>query len=160
MKIIKKLVRISPPPYNSACFGDLRKRIGFTLAEVFIVLTIVGVIAFVVIPPLVESTQKTAEVAALQKFDSEMNQALMKLANDYGCRGDLSCTGLFSTGDSSVAGNAIANYFNVSTICGRDSTSNCFGSSYNYNYDGTGGTLLYMNHVPIIASQQSMGCLF
>ena len=84
-----------PPPYNSAYFGDLRRRKGFTLAEVLIVLTIIGVIAAVVLPALYESTQKTAEVTALQKFYSEMNQALMKLANDYGCRGDLSCTGLF-----------------------------------------------------------------
>ena len=84
----KKAVKnLPPPPYNSAGFGDLRRRKGFTLAEVFIVLTIVGVIAIAVIPALYESTQKTAEVAGLQKFDSEMNQAIMKLANDYGCRG-------------------------------------------------------------------------
>ena len=97
-----------------------------------------------VLPALFESTQKTAEVAGLQKFYSEMNQALMKLANDYGCRGDLSCTGIFSSGDATPAGDAIANYFNVATNC-REVGGNCFASSYNSNYDGSGSTFTINN---------------
>ena len=147
MKIIKNRFRVSPPPYNNAGFGDLKRRKGFTLAEVFIVLTVIGVIAIAVIPPLIQNTQKVGYVSALQKADGEITQALMQLSSDYGCRGDLSCTGIFDGNGSDVM-NAMKPYFNIAKDCTATGATGCFNGTYNF-----------LNQSPPPLSQSSGGVL-
>ena len=55
---------------------------GFTLAEVLITLVIIGVIAAVTIPTLVNTTKKNEYVASLKKSNSLMAQALYKMTEN------------------------------------------------------------------------------
>ncbi len=57
---------------------------GFTLAEVLITLVIVGVIAAMTLPSLMQSTNKQETVTALKKADSVLKQSLYKIANNNG----------------------------------------------------------------------------
>lgn len=120
------------------------KLIAFTLAEVLIVLGIIGVIAAITIPPLINNYQKMQYVAALKKAYAETNIALKQLATDYGCIDDLKCTGLFtSVASSQDLGDAFVKYFKISKNC-RDVIGDCFAEKVNKNYDGS-GTIMYPN---------------
>src|SRR5574344_1899855 len=56
----------------------------FTLAEVLIVLGIIGVVAAMTIPTLIEHTRKQETSTALKKFYSNMNQAIKLSEIDNG----------------------------------------------------------------------------
>lgn len=113
----------------------------FTLAEVLITLGIIGVVAAFTIPSLMNSYQKQTYITALKKAYSTTNQALIQMAADKGCIGDLGCTGLFSpTTTNQTFGDEFAKYFKVMKNCGDYSTSSipgCFSSNVNFNYDGS-----------------------
>ena len=88
------------------------RRKGFTLAEVLITLGIIGVVAALTIPTLINNYQKQEYVVGLKKAYAEFNQALAQFANDNGCPGDLKCTGFFETTSSSDDfANEIGKYF-------------------------------------------------
>ena len=59
----------------------------FTLAEVLITLGIIGVVAAITIPTLMANYQKAQYVTALKKAYSQINQVLVKIADDRGCPG-------------------------------------------------------------------------
>lgn len=107
----------------------------FTLAETLIALVIIGVVAALVMPGLIANSQKQYYVSRLQKFYSETNQILTKLADDNGSTGDLKGTGLFASGttDNQTLGDAFVKYFKVSKNCGLANGLNCFPSlTYQY----------------------------
>ena len=55
---------------------------GFTLAEVLITLIIVGVIAAMTIPALINATNKQVYVAGVKKANSTLSQALIQMAKN------------------------------------------------------------------------------
>lgn len=112
---------------------------GFTLAEVLITLTIIGVVAAMTIPVLINKYQKTQYITGLKKIYTLGNQALQELALDYGCIGDLACTGLFASGNLQNFGDALSSKFKVIRNCGTTTNEDCF-TSWNENYDGSGST--------------------
>ncbi|MFA6989152.1 MAG: type II secretion system protein [Candidatus Gastranaerophilaceae bacterium] len=61
----------------ASCSHFLIKRKGFTLAEVLLTLTIIGIIAAMTIPGLMNSTQKMENVVALKKAFSTLSQATL-----------------------------------------------------------------------------------
>ncbi|HPT41174.1 MAG TPA: type II secretion system protein [Candidatus Gastranaerophilaceae bacterium] len=120
-------------------------KIAFTLAEVLIVIGIIGMIADLTLPNLIKTFQKQQYVTALKKAYSEFNQALIMLANDMGCPGDLKCTGLFD-GNSNFSANAnqnlgkeIIKYFKVTKNCETNAsgktTYGCFSNNILYDYN-------------------------
>lgn len=114
---------------------------GFTLAEVLITLGIIGVVAAMTIPTLIANSQKNAYAVALKKAYTIINQALVQIAYDNGCVGDLACTGLFdfSTTNQSL-GSELVKYIKTSKDCGDYNVTNisgCFPDNVFYNYDGT-----------------------
>lgn len=127
---------------------NLVKKLAFTLAELLISLSIVGIIAELTIPMLISSVQKTTYETSAKVTFAKVNYVLVKMASDMGCVGDLKCTGLF-TGDtnSSNLGSAIDDYFKVVKNCGNATTGSCFttvapnfdrtGTATNYGADGT-----------------------
>jgi len=135
------------------------KRLAFTLAEVLITVGIIGIVAEMTIPTLVNDTRKQVEVTSLKKAYSEMTQALTMMATDAGCPDDLRCTGLFNgTGDWSTTtktfGNKFKTYFKLSKDCGTvynasDAKTKCFSTSVSQTYDGSysngNGTRFDMN---------------
>ena len=59
-------------------------RLGFTLAEVLVTLGIIGVIAALTMPSLINSTQNRELQSALNKGYSEISQALEFMKTDIG----------------------------------------------------------------------------
>lgn len=123
---------------------DIKPFLAFTLAEVIIVLGIVGIISQMVIPPLIENAQKREYVASLKKVASELDEMLLNLTVDYGCTGNLKATSLFDVGDTNAAlGAAIAPYFKITKNCGAGaSATGCWSNSTHQYFDGadTAGT--------------------
>lgn len=81
---------------------------GFTLAEVLITLGIIGVVAAMTIPTLVNNYQKQHYVVQLKKNYSMLSQAFTVFAADRNCIGDIQCA-LGEFGASSLATKFLAN---------------------------------------------------
>lgn len=62
----------------------MRINSGFTLAEVLITLGIVGVVAAMTLPALIQNHRKIEATSRLKKFYSAMSQAILMAENDYG----------------------------------------------------------------------------
>ena len=115
-------------------------KLAFTLAEILIIIGIIGVLACCTIPTLLTNYQNQQYVATLKKTYTEWSQATLQMASDGGCPSDLSC--FFDSFSISTIGTKVVNYFNVTKDCGITSAQNdCFPSSVLKNYDGSGGTL-------------------
>lgn len=100
---------------------------GFTLAEVLITLGIIGVVAALTLPALINKYQKVQYVTGLQKAYTVFNNGIKLLMADTGCD-DIKCTGLFegSVEDSDFNDNMekmVRKYFKVAKVCkyGNDS---------------------------------------
>ncbi|MFA7658373.1 MAG: type II secretion system protein, partial [Candidatus Gastranaerophilaceae bacterium] len=106
----------------------------FTLAEVLITLGIIGFLAAYTIPSLIAESQKAGYVAGARKAYSLWNQALIQMAADGGCIGDLSC--FFDSADLKTMGDKIAGYFNVAKNCAT-TTTGCFPDTIADNFDGS-----------------------
>lgn len=64
------------------------KRYGFTLAEVLITLGIIGLVAALTIPTLIENAQEQAAVSRVKKTYALITQAVTQWQNDSNCLGD------------------------------------------------------------------------
>lgn len=110
-------------------------RSAFTLAEVLITLGIIGVVAAMTIPTLMNSTQNKEFKTALKKSFSIMNQATEMIKMDNG--GTLS--GLF-TGSGNTYSNsmkdAFATQLKAVKTCSDSVTDGCWVSTY-HSLDGT-----------------------
>ena len=78
------------------------KSLAFTLAEVLIVLGIIGLIAEMTLPVLISSTEKQVEVTSLKKFYAAFDQGLGMIIQDNGCN-DIACTGIFNGDHTDVS---------------------------------------------------------
>ncbi|MFA7659504.1 MAG: type II secretion system protein, partial [Candidatus Gastranaerophilaceae bacterium] len=147
-------------PFNSSTFQP-----AFTLAEVLITLGIIGVVAGLMIPGVIAESQKAGYVAGARKAYSLWNQALIQMAADGGCIGDLSC--FFDSADNKTMGDKIVKYFNVAKNCDT-TTSGCFSATVAQNFDGTNIASGYDNAgyyrfitadgMSIFLSGSSLGC--
>ena len=61
-----------------------RKRIAFTLAEVLITLGIIGIVASMTLPSLIQSYKERVTVTKVQKAYSILNQAFKRISEEYG----------------------------------------------------------------------------
>ena len=84
---------------------------GFTLAEVLITLGIIGVVAALTIPTLMQEQKEKAAVAAVKKHTAMISNAVkMAIAND----------GVFSGEDVKAWYDYISPYLNVQEYCGEE----------------------------------------
>lgn len=93
----------------------------FTLAEVLIVLGLLGIIFEVTLPNLVKTYQKQVQVTQLKKFYSVFQTGMKTYMANLGCN-DVRCTGLFSGWyfDASWQTNvnsAMREIFNIDNSC-------------------------------------------
>lgn len=114
---------------------------GFTLAEVLITLLIIGVVASLVIPALVNNTNKAEYIAKLKKEYSILQQAFTLIEMDAG--GSILYDSNFnsSTGDNMTDSNAMntfASKLNVIKNCG--SGAGCWYASPLKNLGGNEDT--------------------
>ena len=111
----------------------------FTLAEVLITLGIIGIVAALTIPTLVNNYQKAQYVTALKKAYTQFNQALIQLASDNNCVGDLACTNFLGTGTTTEPlGDELIKNFKILKNCKMDSNLDCWPKLTNINFDGSG----------------------
>lgn len=109
------------------------KKLAFTLAEVLITLGIIGVIAAITIPALLNNYQDTQYKSAWKKSYATMSSIYASILNDIG--GDM-------TGNENNIGTLYAPYLRYLKYCSRADTGNCWhsgGVKYLDNTDaGTG----------------------
>lgn len=104
---------------------QFKNKLGFTLAEVLIVLVIIGVVAALTLPTLVSNYQKTQYVTGLKKVYAELSQAFKLYMADEGVT-DLSQTPLFNSyWDNAVLSNILKKYFKVTKACTESSDNSC-----------------------------------
>lgn len=116
------------------------KKLAFTLAEVLIVIGIIGIVAEMVIPGIIISVQGQTYTTSFRKAYSETTNILNQIASDGGCIGDLSCSGMYDAGtDATSTGQTFSKYFKVAKTCGTASQQ-CWANQTNWNYDGSAGT--------------------
>ena len=114
----------------------------FTLAEVLITLGIIGVVAAITLPTLIQNHQKRSLEVATQKFYSTMSQAVKKYMADEGVD-DLRNTPLASDNyeedgsPEAIASirNFVTKYLKVVEECDHEA-NNCFAPVYK-NWDGS-----------------------
>lgn len=101
-----------------------KRFMAFTLAEVLITLGIIGIVAAMTIPTLMQSSQYSEYVAGVKKSLSVLSQAVSQYELDNGCVGDLSQCNDFSIADAATQWNALKPYLRLNQDCGT--TSGCF----------------------------------
>ena len=116
--------------------GRFSRKVAFTLAEVLITLGIIGVVAAMTLPTLIQNHQKRSLEVATQKFYSTMSQAVKKYMADEGVD-DLRNTPLASDNyedhDSPEAiasiRDFVTKYLKVVEECDHEA-NNCFAPVY------------------------------
>ena len=95
-------------------FFSLKKKFAFTLAEVLITLGIIGIVAAMTIPTLIENYQKNQVVTKLQRAISVINQAYKLSYDDVG---EPSVQDSFEMGPEQYFKTYWAPYLKVLTYC-------------------------------------------
>ena len=104
-----------------------REFTAFTLAEVLVTLGIIGVVAAMTMPTLVENHQRKVYVTQLQKVYTELSQAAKRAITDSNAV-SLDET-RFNQKNANGAKQFFTTYFNVVQDCGTTLTP-CFADSY------------------------------
>ncbi|MFA6989398.1 MAG: type II secretion system protein [Candidatus Gastranaerophilaceae bacterium] len=158
------LRRFAPRNDRSSQEGLEGSKAAFTLAEVLLTLTIIGIIAAMTIPGLINNTQKTENVVALKKAYSTLMQATLMITADTG--GDITSvlSGLTGNSDHDGFANVFIPKLNVTKNCGTASAkaTGCFPNlQYKYLDGITNWTNIStsMYHSTIILND-GMSCAF
>lgn len=114
----------------------LNNKKGFTLAEVLLTLTVVGIIASLTIPNLIISVQKQQFTAALKKTCSTLTQAGITLAQSHGgeISKDLSnysyCmltkSGVITWWPYNCPYETLGDYLSIAKSCGNGAAQGCW----------------------------------
>lgn len=122
---------------NNSLFKSI-KNAAFTLAEVLIVLGIIGIIAELTIPTLVSNFQKQATVTQLKETYAILNAALVRAGVDYGT--DISQWTIQNSSPqiaaTSFAQTYLLPYVKTSENCGTSNSAPCAYNIYSLN-DGS-----------------------
>lgn len=117
-----------------------RKR-GFTLAEVLIALGVIGIIAAITVPAIIQNQQERSTVSALKKADATLSQAYLRAKSKYGEPNNWTA----STGGAGASAffNKMKEFLNVSLNCARTAGLGCFAKGVNYhNLDNSTTSIL------------------
>lgn len=135
------------------------KRIkAFTLAEVLITLAIIGVIAAISVPSLIQKTNQAELITAFKKEYAVLNQAADGILFDEAGGSFLNFgSSVPATDYEDFLANNFAKHIKVIKTCYENSSTNCWHGVYSDNlkwYDGTTGTA--STHINEIFSHTSM----
>lgn len=120
--------------------------LAFTLAEILITLGIIGVIATMTIPSLIQTTQNKAWVTSARKAFSVISQATLTSVSQNGDVSGWTITDGSSPAILSLYTNLYAPYLKVSNVC--QATTGCWASGYTKALNGS---------VNALASTDSLG---
>lgn len=113
----------------------IRRIIAFTLAEVIIVMGIIGIVAEMTIPSLVSSFNRTQYNVALKNTYTILSAAAIQFYNDRG--GNIKNSGAFSTSDDIKK--AFLPYLKIMKDCNYADTVGV-GKCFPYNFSYLNGT--------------------
>ncbi|HIS35924.1 TPA: type II secretion system protein [Candidatus Scatousia excrementigallinarum] len=131
-------------------------KFGFTLAEVLITLGIIGIVAAMTLPSLVQSHKEKQTVAQLKKFYSTISNAMLLAYNEHGPLEDWGIVDGGSSEEEYAEGNAFKNkfiynlkpYLNILSFC-EFGNSSCEKEPYSMkSLDGTIHTLAGVKFLP------------
>lgn len=134
----------------------MKKKKAFTLAEVLVTLGIIGIVAAMTLPALVQSHKEKQSVAQLKKFYSVMSNAMMLAYNEHGPLDDWGVTEMGGSEESMLEGNAFKNkfinnlkpYLKILSFC-EFGDSSCEKNDYSVrSLDGTSHTVGGVKFVP------------
>lgn len=133
------------------------KKTAFTLAEVLIMLGIIGVVAAMTIPTLMNATQDKEFKTAWKKEFSALSQALAQMANDNGG----SIEGAFST--SAEIRDKFAGYLIKSKLCDDSYSESCWSVDSKFwngttNVMATGPAIIMNDGALILFQLSSSAC--
>ncbi len=120
----------------------MKKKNAFTLAEVLITLGIIGIVAAMTLPTLVQKQQEKVTVSRLKKAYSALSQAYLMISKDYGepTNWGISASVTDDDGNKNAEGalnvaNLFAKYMNVTKNCGV--SDGCWHTGKTYYLKGT-----------------------
>lgn len=126
----------------------MRKPYGFTLAEVLIVLGIIGIIAEMTIPTLINTFQTQRDISKLKKAYSALSQAYIKAVQDNGTPDTWGFVNMFDANTHMIAANNFKTNLRLMADCtGMDSTNtqkNCTKNTNLGNMDTNPATYSYI----------------
>lgn len=106
---------------------------GFTLAEVLITLGIIGVVAAMTLPTLLQKKHEKELISQTKKVYADINSAFLMSQHDYGVIGDNSF--LFNaTDDAKTVAKNLIKYFNGAKLCEKASQKGCSTYYYDIKY--------------------------
>jgi prepilin-type N-terminal cleavage/methylation domain-containing protein len=122
--------------------NNLKKIIkkAFTLAEVLITLTIIGIVASLTIPTLVNNVNNAGTVAQVKKYQGVLQGALTTMMAQKGI-GDLA--GIYS--DSNAFANDFKTQLNIVKDCGSVAGQGCFAKNTMYKSLNGKNDVIYDN---------------
>lgn len=141
--------KILPDLFNCVTITELEKishrrimkigsfKLAFTIAEILIVLGIVGIVAEMVIPDLIVNIQTQQTIVALKESYSVFSQALKMSEIDNGKVDSWACT------DASCYFNRLTPYLSISKNCGVTVGQGCFPKGYVYPRISGGGQFAF-----------------
>lgn len=104
---------------------DFKKKLAFTLAEVLIVVGIIGIIAEITIPTLIKDFQTKVTIVSLKKSFSVFSQAYSMAVQDNGTPENWNLIAAASPAGAANALNTLAPYLKIVNNCGTSKTG-CF----------------------------------
>ena len=114
----------------------MKKKKAFTLSEVLIVLAIIGVVAALTMPMLMNNYQKTQQIVALKKVYSQISDAVDRVMIDENAEKFTEVSLL--NGDDADPKAFFKKYFRVSKFCAPDDSASCFPSVTSLDKSSTG----------------------
>lgn len=112
-----------------------RKALAFTLAEVLVVLGIIGVVSALTIPNLSQNTGDKEKVAKVKKVYSDLNEAFERAQAEYGPYNKWFKNDTTYTAQATRFGDRMTEFMKVSKTC--KFTTGCASKSKAYYYDGS-----------------------
>lgn len=135
---------------------NLKNLMAFSLAEVLITIGIIGVVAAMTMPSLIQKHQDKELVTRTQKAFSSFSNALLLLQNENGAEGDNSLTFAEGLTEPQIAQN-LSKVFEGSKVCKDKNQSGCskyydYAMKYaNAQYDKDGNAqALQLNYATLI----------
>ena len=132
----------------------LTRKSAFTLAEVLITLGIIGIVAAMTLPALIQSHREKQTVSQLKKFYSVMSNAFLLAYNEHGALDDWGISNNDNTDAEAANGfkntfiKYIKPYLKVTKFCEFGDAS-CEKSPYSiYSLDGTAHIVEYAKFLP------------
>ncbi len=109
------------------------KNSAFTLAEVLITLAVIGIVAAMTIPTLINKYQEKVTVTKVKKMYSTLNQAVKLAEVDNGPVATWNLPG-YTNGGSQMFYSYLKPYLRVTKECVYDNSANCLDTKAKFTY--------------------------